>query len=93
MERSSEQQLIAVRCECSNRACRERILLTANELDFARGVRNRVVVKIGHAHHRCDRVLVEEPGRFQVIATYGRDEEVVAHLFPDAPKRRSRPQR
>ena len=82
MEANQSDQRIAIRCECSDIPCTERIFLTRAEIEFIRSVANRVVVSLGHSHLRCDRVLVEEPGRFQVIETFGTGGDVVAHLFP-----------
>jgi hypothetical protein len=83
VDANQTEQQVAVRCECSDDACRVRILLTRAEIEFIRSVASRVVVSIGHPHLRCDRVLVEEPGRFQVIETFGPAGDIVAHLFPD----------
>jgi len=78
-------------CECSNLRCHELISLTADECEFVRQVPNRLVVKIGHTHADSERILVEEPGRFQVLEKFGPGEDVVAHL--DARRRRSRQRR
>jgi hypothetical protein len=74
----SEDERIEVKCECTDPACRERVGLSPDELAFVRSVPSRVVVKIGHPHHLTERVLVEEPGRFQVIERLGAPEDVVA---------------
>jgi hypothetical protein len=71
-------------CECGDAACKEVLPLTADEAEFVRRVPNRLVVKIGHTHPASERVLIEEPGRFQVLEKLGPGEDVVAHLFPRA---------
>jgi hypothetical protein len=71
---------IDVPCECTDPACRDRVSLAPDELEFIRSVPNRVVVKVGHPHHLTERVLVEEPGRFQVIERLGAPDDVVAQL-------------
>jgi hypothetical protein len=80
VEHDREEHLIDVVCECTDPACRERVSLTPDELEFIRSVPNRVVVKIGHPHHLTERVLVEEPDRFQVIERIGAPDDVVAQL-------------
>jgi hypothetical protein len=74
--------LIDFVCECSDARCHELVSLTVEECEFVRRVPNRFVVKIGHTHHRSERVLIEEPGRFQVLEVEGPGEDVVAHLDP-----------
>jgi hypothetical protein len=69
-------------CECSDARCHELVSLTVEECEFVRRVPNRFVVKVGHTHHRSERVLVEEPGRFQILEVQGPGEDVVAHLDP-----------
>jgi hypothetical protein len=71
-------------CECSDPRCRDVISLSADECEFVRRVPNRLVVKIGHTHPQSERVLIEEPGRFQVLEKFGPGEDVVAHLDPRA---------
>jgi len=80
VEPQEEQEPTEVACECSNPACREQVTLSADELAFVRSVPNRVVLKIGHPHHQTERVLVEEPGRFQVIERIGAPDDVVSQL-------------
>jgi len=43
---------------------------TPDERDFVRRVPNRRVVKVGHADVENERVLMEEPGRFQVVERF-----------------------
>jgi hypothetical protein len=71
-------------CECGDAGCTEVVSLTAEEAEYVRRVPNRLVVKIGHTHPATERVLIEEPGRFQVLEKLGPGEDVVAHLFPRA---------
>jgi hypothetical protein len=80
VEHDREEQPIEVRCECTDPACRERVAVSPEELAFIRSVPNRVVVKLGHPHHQTERVLVEEPDRFQVIERIGAPDDVVAQL-------------
>jgi hypothetical protein len=80
VEHASEDRPIEVKCECTDPACRDRVALSPDELEFIRSVPSRVVVKVGHPHRLAERVLVEEPGRFQVIERAGAPEDVVAHL-------------
>jgi hypothetical protein len=87
---SSHEAKIELVCECSNQDCEELVSLTVDECEFVRQVPNRLVVKIGHADYDTERVIVEEPGRFQVLEKFGPGEEVVAHLDPRAPWRRQR---
>ncbi len=79
---SSADALVEVACECSDPNCEETILLTLDEREFARSVPSRFVVKVGHADEASDRVLIEEPGRFQVLEKFGPAGDVVAHLRP-----------
>jgi hypothetical protein len=86
------EQPIEVPCECTDPACRERVELTPEELEFARSVPNRAVIKVGHPHHQVERVLIEEQGRFQVIERIGVPDDVVAQLQLRARGRRHRGQ-
>jgi hypothetical protein len=45
-------------------------------------VPTRLVVKLCHADHETERVLMEEPGRFQVVEKFGPGGDVIAHLDP-----------
>jgi hypothetical protein len=69
-------------CECSDPACHEVVSLTGEEYEYIRSVPNRLVVRIGHVDETSERVLMEEPGRFQVLEKFGPGEDVVAHLDP-----------
>lgn len=80
--------LVEFVCECSDARCHELVSLTADECEFVRRVPNRFVVKVGHTHQHGERVLIEEPGRFQVLEVYGPGEDVVAHLDPRRRRRR-----
>jgi hypothetical protein len=73
-------------CECSDPACRERVSISLEECEFVRRVPNRLVVRVGHADRESERVLMEEPGRFQVVERFGSSDDVVAHLAPWAPQ-------
>jgi hypothetical protein len=90
-ERKREQaqdEPVEFTCECSNPRCQELLSLTRDEYEYIRRVPNRVVVRIGHFDDRNERVIMEEPDRFQVLEKFGPGEDVVAHLDP---RRRSRP--
>jgi len=67
-DRKREPQAFA--CECSDPSCRELIEITSDERDFVRRVPNRRVVNVGHADNENERVLMEEPGRFQVVERF-----------------------
>jgi hypothetical protein len=69
-------------CECSDPGCRELVSITLDECEFVRRVPNRLVVKVGHANQGSERVLMEEPGRFQVVERFESSDDVVAHLAP-----------
>jgi hypothetical protein len=73
-------------CECSDPACRELVSITLEECEFVRRVPNRLVVRVGHADSASERVLMEEPGRFQVVERFESSDDVVAHLAPWAPR-------
>jgi hypothetical protein len=83
-------EVVELVCECSNPECDELVSLTVEEYEFVRTVPTRLVVKIGHVNYRSERVLIEEPGRFQVLEKFGPGEDVVAHFDPRAPRRRRR---
>ena len=85
---SSHEPLVEFVCECSNQACEELVSLTVEECEFVRRVPNRLVVKVGHVDAESERVIMEEPGRFQVLEKFGPGEDVVAHLYPRAPTRK-----
>ena len=87
---SAEGTRVEFLCECGDAACKEVLSLAPDEAEFVRRVPNRLVVKIGHTHPASERVLIEEPGRFQVLEKFGPGEEVVAHLFPRARSRARR---
>jgi len=87
LESSHEEQVQFV-CECANRDCEELVSLTVDECEFVRRVPNRLVVRTGHVDHTCEQVIMEEPGRFQVLEKFGPGEDVVAHLYPRAYSRR-----
>ena len=57
-------------CECSDPECSELVSMTSEERDFVRKVPSRRVVRIGHADEEHERVLMEEPERFQVIERF-----------------------
>jgi hypothetical protein len=57
-------------CECSDPSCREPVAITAEEREFVQRVPNRRVVRVGHADIENERVLMEEPGRFQVVERF-----------------------
>jgi hypothetical protein len=79
-------------CECSDPSCRELVSISLDECEFVRRVPNRLVVRVGHADHESERVLMEEPGRFQVVERFGSSDDVIAHLAPWAsPNRNGRP--
>jgi hypothetical protein len=40
---------------------------------------------MGHANGQNERVLMEEPGRFQVVERFGSPDDVIAHLAQWAP--------
>jgi hypothetical protein len=69
-------------CECSDPACRELVSITLDECEFVRKVPSRLVVRVGHVDYESERVLMEEPGRFQVVERFGSSDDVVAHLAP-----------
>jgi hypothetical protein len=72
-------------CECLDPACRELVSISLDECEFVRRVPNRLVVRAGHADRESERVLMEEPGRFQVVERFESSDDVVAHLAPWAP--------
>jgi hypothetical protein len=67
-KREFERETFA--CECSDPECREVVSMTSEERDFVRRVPSHRVVMVGHADQRNERVLMEEPGRFQVIERF-----------------------
>ena len=75
-------------CECTDPACAEVVSLTVDECEFIRSVPTRLVVTLGHANHETERVLMEEPGRFQVVEKFGPSGDVIAHLDPRGLNRR-----
>ena len=87
LERSDEDEIEFV-CECTDPACAEVVSLTAAECEFIRSVPTRLVVTLGHANHDTERVLMEEPGRFQVVEKFGPSGDVVTHLDPRGLHRR-----
>ena len=84
---SSHDAVVEFVCECSNPSCEELVSLTVEECEFVRRVPNRLVVRVGHVDYDSERVIMEEPGRFQVLEKFGPGEDVVAHLYPRAPAR------
>ena len=77
-------------CECLDPGCRELVSITLDECEFVRKVPNRLVIRVGHADYASERVLLEEPGRFQVVERVESADDVVAHLAawaPQAPNR------
>jgi hypothetical protein len=77
-----EARRIDFLCECTNPACVELVSITLAECEFIRRVPSRLVVKMGHANDESERVLMEEPGRFQVVERFGSSDDVIAHLAP-----------
>jgi hypothetical protein len=63
-DQDSEREAFA--CECSDPSCREPVAITPDERDFVRRVPNRRIVSVGHTDHENERLVMEEPGRFQV---------------------------
>jgi hypothetical protein len=76
---------VELACECADPSCTEPLALTAAEVEYIRRVPNRLVVKIGHVDETSERVIMEEPGRFQVLEKFGPGEDVVAHLHSHRP--------
>lgn len=72
MAAGQERELAKVTfvCECSDPECNELISITVEERDFVRRVPGRLVVKVGHGNENNERVLIEEPGRFQVVERF-----------------------
>jgi hypothetical protein len=64
----------------------ELVAITLDECEFVRTVPHRLVVKIGHADHGSERVLMEKPGRFQVVEKFGSADDVIAHRAPCTPR-------
>jgi len=62
---------VTLACECSDDSCREVISLTAEEVDFIRKVPGRLVVSPGHGDPEAERVVMAEPGRFEVVEPFG----------------------
>ncbi len=87
LERAGDDEIEFV-CECTDPTCSEVVSLTAGECEFIRSVPTRLVVTLGHANYETERVLMEEPGRFQVVEKFGPGGEVVAHLDPRGLNRR-----
>jgi hypothetical protein len=87
LERSDEDEIEFV-CECTDPACAAVVSLTVDECEFIRSVPTRLVVTLGHANHATERVLMEEPGRFQVVEKFGPSGDVIAHLDPRGLNRR-----
>ena len=75
-------------CECSDPSCEEVVSLTLGECEFIRRVPTRLVVRPGHADPETERVVMEEPGRFQVVEKFGLGGDVVEHLDPRGVNRR-----
>ena len=67
-EREFEREAFA--CECSDPDCHELVSITPEEREFVRKVPGRLVVKVGHSNQENERVLMEEPGRFQVVERF-----------------------
>jgi len=70
VEAGQDWEREALVCECSDSSCREPVAITPDEREFVRRVPNRRVVKVGHADVENERVLMEEPGRFQVVERF-----------------------
>lgn len=79
---SASDGVLEFTCECSDVKCQELVSLTVDEYEFIRQVPNRLVVRIGHIRPNSERVIMEEPGRFQVLEKFGPGEDVVSHLDP-----------
>jgi hypothetical protein len=47
------------------------ISLTVEEVEFIRKVPGRLVVRPGHADPEAERVVMAEPGRFEVVEPFG----------------------
>ena len=76
---------VEIACECTERGCRQIISLKADEYEYIRRVPNRLVVRIGHIDPARERVIIEEPGRYQVLEKFGPGDDVVAHIDPRRP--------
>lgn len=70
MEAGQDWKRETLVCECSDPSCREPVAITPDERKFVQRVPNRRVVKVGHADYENERVLMEEPGRFQVVERF-----------------------
>jgi len=62
---------VTLACECSDPTCRDVISLTVEEVEFIRKVPGRLVVRPGHADPEAERVVMAEPGRFEVVEPFG----------------------
>ncbi len=79
---ASADEPVEFACECADPRCQELVSLTGDEYEYIRRVPNRLVVRIGHVDRHSERVIMEEPGRFQVLEKFGPGEDVVSHLDP-----------
>lgn len=70
MEAGQDWKRETLACECSDPSCREPVAITPDEREFVQRVPSRRVVKVGHADYENERVLMEEPGRFQVVERF-----------------------
>jgi hypothetical protein len=62
---------VTLACECSDRTCREVISLSVEEAEFIRKVPGRLVVSPGHGDPEAERIVMAEPGRFEVVEPFG----------------------
>jgi hypothetical protein len=69
-DQERQLKLETIACECADPDCRELVSMTSEELDFVRRVPSRRVVIVGHTDQENERVLMEEPGRFQVVERF-----------------------
>ena len=67
----AQEEFLSLACECSDQTCREVVSLTREELDFIRKVPDRLIVRPGHGDPEAERVVMAEPGRFEVVERFG----------------------
>jgi hypothetical protein len=79
--RSTAAETLEIVCECRDRDCGRRIVISSAEYASVRRIATRFVVTPGHAADGGDRVVEREPG-YVVVELAGRAAEIATRLDP-----------
>lgn len=76
---SGREELTGFRCECWERDCSERVLLSPKDWEMARAEPNRFVVAPGHVADQVEAMVKDQP-RFWIVEKHGEAGKIAQEL-------------